>query len=266
MTAPATQTARLDAALQRVVAGLMAYEPEQIVLFGSLARGDAGEHSDIDLIVIKDTNLPRQERRRECENLLPALSGVGVDIIVYTPKEVEGMIERRNPFLAAAFTDGVVVYDSSPTPGAPPLKSRLKEPTMETRILNGRVWLDSANYDLRASRMLLNPDAANAACFHAQQAAEKALKAFLIYCGFILERSHSVMGLAARCIEQDPDFRSIAADANAVTGLYTDTRYAEEGNGFVFKNYELPEAERAVEAAARIVALVESKIPPRPEA
>ena len=187
-----------------------------------------------------------------------------MDIIVYTPAEVEGMIERRNPFLAAAFTDGVVVYDRNPIPGEPPPKSRLKEPTMETRILNGHVWLDSANYDLRISRRLLTPDTANGACFNAQQAAEKSLKAFLIYCGLPLERIHSVRRLARRCIEQDADFRSIAADAQAVTGLYTDTRYAEEGNGFIFKDYELPEAERAVEAAQRIVALVESKIPHRP--
>ena len=264
MTTPATQPARLDAALQRVVESLRAYEPEQIILFGSLARGDAGEHSDIDLIVIKDTDLPRQERRSECEERLPDKLGVGVDIIVYTPAEVEGMIERRNPFLAAAFTDGVVVYDRNPIPGAPPLWSRLKEPTMESRLRNAYVWLESVQEDLQMSQAGLNSGLANSSCFHAQQASEKALKAFLIYCGFALERTHSVDELALRCIEQDSDFRSIAGDSNAVTGLYLDTRYATEDNGFFLIRYEIHQAERALEAARRIVALVESKIPPRP--
>ena len=45
------ETPRLTAVLDQVVDALRAYEPEQIILYGSLARGDAGAFSDIDLIV-----------------------------------------------------------------------------------------------------------------------------------------------------------------------------------------------------------------------
>ncbi len=265
MTTPATQPAYLLAALQRVIEGLKACRPEQIVLFGSLARGDAGEGSDIDLIVIKDTDLPRHDRARECTDLLPAHLGVGVDIIVYTTHEVARMIERRNPFLAAAFTDGVVVYDRNPAPGPPSLKSRLKEPTMESRLRNGHVWLDSAADDLRVSRVVFNAGFANFACFHAQQATEKSLKAFLIYCGFILERSHSVDELAQRCAAQDPDSVAIADDAHTVTGFYLDTRYATNDNGFILIQYDLSQAEVALEAADKVFTFVLSRIPPRPQ-
>ncbi len=264
MTSPATQPTRLDAALQRVVAGLRKYEPEQIVLFGSLARGDAGEHSDIDLIVIKDTDLHRQERRRECEDLLPALLGVGVDIIVYTPAEVEGMIERRNPFLAAAFTDGVVVYDRNPIPGAPPLKSRLKEPTMESRLLYGRNWLQGAGEDLYNAKVLLDAESTNGACFYSQQAVEKALKGFLVYRGLPLERTHLAAELADRCAGQDQDFAAHITDAEALDSYYIHSRYPD-ANTHAFRRYELADAETAVRSAERIVALVESKIPARPE-
>jgi HEPN domain-containing protein/predicted nucleotidyltransferase len=263
MTLPAAEIDLLHPALPRIIEGLRAYQPEQIILFGSRARGDAGEHSDIDLIVIKETGTPYRERFRESSEYLPEMLGVGVDVIVYTPEEVEGKIEARSPFLAAAFTDGVVVYDRNPVSGAPSLQSRLKEPTMESRLRNGHVWLDSARYELTLAQRLLTPDTANGVCFHAQQAAEKALKAFLIYCGLPLERIHSVRGLAAKCAEQDRDFLAIAADTQVLTGYYTDTRYAEEGNGFIFKTYELQEAERAVEAAERVLAFIQSKIPPR---
>ena len=265
MTVPATQPARLHAALQKVIEGLKAYDPEQIVLFGSLARGDASEHSDIDLIVIKDTDLPRQERRSECADHLPTGLGIGVDVIVYTPREVEGMLDRRSPFLAAAFTDGVVVYDRNSIPGAPSPKSRLKEPTMESRLRNGHTWLETAVYELRICRLLLTSETANGACFHAQQTAEKAFKAFIFYCGLLPKRIHSVKALAQECAEQDPDFLGYLAEADLLSRYYTDTRYAEEGNGFIFQNYELLEAQRAVQAAQRVLTFVQSKVPPRPQ-
>jgi HEPN domain-containing protein/predicted nucleotidyltransferase len=265
MTLPAAEIDLLHPALPRIIEGLRAYQPEQIILFGSRARGDAGEHSDIDLIVIKETGTPYRERFRESSEYLPEMLGVGVDVIVYTPEEVEGKIEARSPFLAAVFTDGVVVYDRNPIPGGRSLKSRLKEPTMESRLHNGQVWVDSARRDLRLSQLALtDEETAGGACFHAQQAAEKALKGFLIFCGLPLERNHSVQDLARRCVQQDEDFLACVADAQVLSSYYIDTRYAEEGNGFIFKTYNLPEAEQAVERAERVVALVQSKIQPLP--
>ncbi len=72
------------------------YEPEKIILFVSLARGDAHEWSDIDLIVVKDTDASYGERVR---NLLPVLRGWrgGADILVYSLEEYE--------------RDGVVLYE-----------------------------------------------------------------------------------------------------------------------------------------------------------
>lgn len=55
----------VDPALDRIVRLLQRYEPERIILFGSRARGDADEHSDYDLIVIKRTSRPFLERLRD---------------------------------------------------------------------------------------------------------------------------------------------------------------------------------------------------------
>ena len=57
------QTADPDTVLQEVVRRIVAAgDPQRIVLFGSRARYDNSEDSDIDLLVIEDSELPRYKR------------------------------------------------------------------------------------------------------------------------------------------------------------------------------------------------------------
>ena len=57
------QTADPDTVLQEVVRRIVAAgDPQRIVLFGSRARSDNSEDSDIDLLVIEDSELPRYKR------------------------------------------------------------------------------------------------------------------------------------------------------------------------------------------------------------
>ncbi len=102
-------------AIDRVVSGLMAYEPEKIILFGSMARGDADEYSDIDLIVIKDTKQRFVRRLVEITEFIPL--DVGVDVLVYTPKELAAMLAEGNPFIEHALEEGTVLYEKSPRNG-----------------------------------------------------------------------------------------------------------------------------------------------------
>ena len=92
-----------------LVKDLLPYGPEKIILFGSAARGDADEYSDLDVIVIKETD------RRFVQRLVDAGALVSsprhVDIFVYTPDELEAMIEEENPFIESALRDGKVVYE-----------------------------------------------------------------------------------------------------------------------------------------------------------
>ncbi len=261
MTPQTPTISSLTPAVQRAVQRLIAYEPEQIILFGSRARGDAHEFSDIDLIIVKETETPGRERVLECRELLPPRLGVDIDTVVYTPSEIEWGLEARNPFLAAAFTDGIIVYDKHPPEGGRNLRSLIKEPTMESRLSYGRGWLERAERDLRLAGIALdNSDTANS-CFHSQQAAEKALKGFLIFRGLPLERTHSVKDLAAACALQDAEFLDCSDDAGALDSLYIQTRYPDSQT-HTFIDYEPEEARRVLERAARIVALAQSKIPP----
>ena len=103
---------RLSSAIARVLEGLMAYEPERVILFGSAARGDADERSDIDMIVIKKTEERFVQRLVTAGALVPA--GISADIFVYTPEELDTMVAEGIPFIAEALRDGKVLYEKTP--------------------------------------------------------------------------------------------------------------------------------------------------------
>ncbi|PKB72802.1 MAG: hypothetical protein BZY75_05230 [SAR202 cluster bacterium Io17-Chloro-G7] len=96
----------------RVVVSLMAYEPEKIILFGSVARGDDDEYSDVDLIIVKETETRFIQRQVDATNLVPR--DISVDIFVYTPKEFQKMIEDNSPFIERVLADGIILYENAP--------------------------------------------------------------------------------------------------------------------------------------------------------
>jgi predicted nucleotidyltransferase len=63
-----------------------AVRPEKIILFGSWARGERGPHSDIDLLIIQESDLSRPQRYAQVRRLFWGM-GVPMDILVYTPEE-----------------------------------------------------------------------------------------------------------------------------------------------------------------------------------
>ena len=86
------------------------YKPEKIILFGSLVWGEPHEDSDIDLLVVKETNKPRIERQREVKDIIN-FSQMPVDVLVHTPNELEESInKKRNLFLEDIVHNGKVLY------------------------------------------------------------------------------------------------------------------------------------------------------------
>ena len=90
-----TVQAHIDRMVKRIVE---TFHPEQVILFGSHARGEAGPDSDIDLLVVMAVEGSAYEKGLEVSLALPDLS-VPVDVIVTTPedfawrKDVVGTIE-----------------------------------------------------------------------------------------------------------------------------------------------------------------------------
>ena len=74
------------------------YNPEKIILFGSHALGTPGENSDVDLLVIKETDLPRPQRAVQVRKMIYG-SMIPIDLIVYTPKEIEESRDNKFSFV-----------------------------------------------------------------------------------------------------------------------------------------------------------------------
>lgn len=86
------------------------YQPEKIILFGSLATGDWQAWSDVDLAIIKNTDETFLQRSKQVA--LMCRPSVGVDFLVYTPAEFQQMIAEKNPFVLTEILEkGKVLYD-----------------------------------------------------------------------------------------------------------------------------------------------------------
>lgn len=79
-----------------------AIEPLSIILFGSFARGDYAESSDIDVLIVLRSDLDWFDRQ---------LLVSGIDAIIYTPEELERMFHENNGFILDILEDGIVVHD-----------------------------------------------------------------------------------------------------------------------------------------------------------
>ena len=111
-----------DARLQtrRVTPDVLAYivekivravGPRQVIVFGSQARGTAGEASDLDLFVVNDGPLSNRQLRRVIERLMAGRQ-FGIDLVVRRPEEVARNIADGNPFYTRhIFGEGRVVYE-----------------------------------------------------------------------------------------------------------------------------------------------------------
>jgi len=89
-------------------------------------------------------------------------------------------------------------------------------------------WLTKAEHDLMSAQRLLEiePMILDNACFHCQQAIEKSLKAYLIYNGLDIERTHNIVALLDKCADFDSVFGTVDPldiNAYAVQGRYPDS-------------------------------------------
>lgn len=91
-----------------------------------------------------------------------------------------------------------------------------------------RGWLRKARSDEVAMEASLSAGALDAACFHAQQAAEKYLKAFLVYAGIEFPLTHNLVKLVELCAGSDSAFRSLTRVAATLVPYAVEVRYDDE--------------------------------------
>ena len=167
MTTELSLPTDVDAAIHEMVKIIVdGWNPQQIILFGSRARGDHDERSDVDLFVVLDEAHDRRELGRRISDELDC-TGIARDVIISTPSDivrqatVVGTVER------AALIDGRTLY----------VRGR-GDPVMEQFAQ----LMHRAFDDIRVAEaaLLLDPPPLQAICYHAQQAVEKVVKSALM--------------------------------------------------------------------------------------
>lgn len=97
----------LNEVVNRVV---NAVHPEKIMLFGLQAYGQPHRASDLDLLVVMESDLPRYKRSVP---IYRALAGflIPKDVLVYTPEEIAAWDEVPQAFVTTAMKQGRVIYE-----------------------------------------------------------------------------------------------------------------------------------------------------------
>ncbi len=156
---------QIQEAANRIVAAL---KPKKVILFGSYARGDATENSDLDLMVVEPSTANNELDSMIIGRDAVGIMGIGVDVIVYDGGTFEGRKDWCSSPIKWARLEGKILYDE-------PINLSKIEFRLEWEML-----FERAEEDKKAILVLLGSDVSlSIICFHAQQAVEKYIKAVL---------------------------------------------------------------------------------------
>ena len=89
------------------------FQPEKIILFGSYARGQADENSDVDLLVVLNNPAPRGKRSAPIIRMLAHEYDLPVDVIVRSPKGLDEWKSVPGSFAQRVLVEGVTLYEKS---------------------------------------------------------------------------------------------------------------------------------------------------------
>ena len=87
------------------------FHPQKIILFGSYAYGTLRPESDVDLLVMMDTQLSELEQAAVICRAIPYR--FGLDLVVYTPQNLAQRLEWGDSFLREIMQRGVTLYESA---------------------------------------------------------------------------------------------------------------------------------------------------------
>ena len=86
------------------------FNPDKIILFGSYANGTQNADSDLDLLIIQDSELPMQKRGFEIRKSLIGTM-VPIDLLIYTKSEFDQEKSLAFSFLNSAIKNSIVLYE-----------------------------------------------------------------------------------------------------------------------------------------------------------
>jgi len=96
----------IDNLVRRIAARI---QPQKVIIFGSYAKGMATIKSDLDIFVIKKTELPMANRADDLKSML-SHSLIPVDVHIYTPEEMEEYGKDQFSFVNSILKTGKTVF------------------------------------------------------------------------------------------------------------------------------------------------------------
>ncbi len=208
-----------DQTLREIVRRLAeAYQPERIYLFGSRARGDYRPDSDYDLLIVVPDDAPPERRRDRlgCEALRDLRAAASV--LVHSSSYFEA---RR--YLKASLP-GIVLREGKLLYGREGCSTMVDD---AARVNDTKAWLAKADEDLKGADRAFGtpPPLLGLALFCCQQAAEKALKAFLAWHDVPFAKTHIIKELGRLCVVVDPNLSASVTRAHPLTDYAWKFRY-----------------------------------------
>lgn len=129
---------------------------------------------------------------------------------------------------------------------------------LDEKMRQVAAWLTKAKRDVEAAKNDLAPAISfnDSAVFHCQQAAEKALKGFLVYHDCPFRKTHEIRELASQVISIDPGLELLLIEASALTPYANVFRYPGE-----LVEPDSAECLEAIQLAERVVQEIEKRLP-----
>jgi HEPN domain-containing protein/predicted nucleotidyltransferase len=189
-----TVPADISEAVGRLV---RAFDPTRVILFGSRARGDAHPDSDVDLLVVMPTVADPHATAIAMLTLLADLP-MAKDVVVASEATIAQEGNAVGTIYRPALRDGLTLYQHARAEGEVAMDPR-DAPSHE----GAERWLRHAHEDLETAEPCLGNAAIppRQACFFAQQAVEKALKAVLVARNLDVPRTHH-LGLIVDLVDE----------------------------------------------------------------
>jgi predicted nucleotidyltransferase len=85
------------------------FSPQEIVLFGSCAQGTQTADSDLDLLVIAESDAPRYRRAAAVKKVLRKFR-MPLDIVVFTPREIAEQLQASSSFVSRIMATGRILF------------------------------------------------------------------------------------------------------------------------------------------------------------
>ena len=182
------------------------FSPERIILFGSYAYGQPTEDSDIDLLVVMNHDGSAVEQAAKIRSSIHSL--FPVDVLVRSSRKIQDRLEMGDLFVKTILEK---------------VKCSMKPLTLE--------WIEKADGDFHSlerevrARKYPNYDAA---CFHAQQCAEKYIKGRLTEAGIAFPKTHDRVLLLDLTLTAEPLWEACRDSLSTLSGFGVEFRYPGE--------------------------------------